>query len=152
MIKILENKKSNKKTDPYYELKFDYMIGDADGDTTEEIVISVNNPFLERFVTLINKLKPTKGHWGIVFDSYDFSNFLKEKQLTQEEYDFLYRIMFDDDSRKDTTFKISENEIEFADEFYEGISGETDYSFLVFQGVTLSYFDEYGVKHKTKIS
>ena len=154
MIKIKEKKQNKRKSKPYYLLVFDYMIGDADGETTEKVKLSIDNPFIERFVTLINKLKPTKGTWGIVFEEYDFEKFYVEKQLTKENYDFLKTLMFDTDFESeeyllDNTFKIEKKDEKYAYEFFEGIRGQTEYSFLVFQGVTLYYYDQYGVKHDT---
>jgi hypothetical protein len=66
---MIEIQKPNPKTTivghPHYILKYDYMIGDSDGYTSEKIRVSVDNPFLERYVTLLNSLKPTKGTWGL---------------------------------------------------------------------------------------
>jgi hypothetical protein len=154
MIKLKEKKKNKRKSDPYYLLEFDYMIGDADGQTSEEVVLSVDNPFIERFVTLINGLKPTKGTWGIVFEEYNFEKFYDEKQLTKNDYDFLRTLMFEIDFESeefqlDNTFKIEEKDEDYAYEFFEGVRGQAEYSFLVFQGVTLYYYDEYGVEHET---
>jgi hypothetical protein len=42
-------------------------------------------------------------------------------------------------------------ELDYAYEFCDGVRGETEYSFLVFQGCTLYYYDNFGVKHNTKI-
>lgn len=154
MIKIKEKTKKNRKSNPYYLLVFDYMIGDAKGQTTEEVVLSVDNPFIERFVTLINKLEPTKGTWGIVFEEYDFEKFYDEKQLTKEDYDFLRLLMFATDLeveelKSQDTFKVEKKDEDYVIEFFEGVRGHTEYSFLVFQGVRLYYYDEYGVKHET---
>lgn len=44
----------------------------------------------------------------------------------------------------------TEEENNWANEFGEAIMGETEYSFLVFQGIELKYVDEDGKKHKTK--
>jgi hypothetical protein len=152
MIKIKKTEQPKTKKKPYYLLVFDYMIGDADGDTTEKVKLSVDNPFIERFVTLINKLKPLKGHWGIVFDEYEFERFHTEKQLSKKDFDFLKTLMFDsdeEDEENENSFVVSEKELKYTKEFYEGIRGQTEYSFLAFQGCTLYYYDEYGVKHNT---
>jgi len=143
MIRIKEKKKSKKK--PYYLLEYDYMIGDANGDTSEKVNLSLDNPYIEKFVTLINKLKPLKGTWGIVFEGsiFDFHN---AGQLTEEEYEFLDVLMFEDSELIDK-LKLDDK---YAYEFLEGVRGETEYSFLVFKGATLYYFDEFGEKHDTK--
>ena len=119
------------------------MIGDANGDTEESMACSIENAeIVERFVKLINSLKPLSGTWGIVFDSWEFDKFLKEGQLNQEDYDFLKKVMFGDDE---------DDEDDDVCYFSECIKGETSYSFLVFQGVDLYYYDEYGVRHDTEI-
>ena len=62
MIEVIQPQQQ--KIEPYYVLHFNYMIGDADGHTDRIIDISIDNPFLERFVTLLNNLKPPKNRWG----------------------------------------------------------------------------------------
>jgi hypothetical protein len=60
LIKLIEE-----KCTPHYELVYNYMIGDADGDTTETCEVSLDNPFFERFIVLINSLPCPKDSWGI---------------------------------------------------------------------------------------
>lgn len=157
-IKIIkeEEKKPKKKQDPYYILKYEYMIGDANGYTNEKITVSADNPFIERYVKLLNKLEPTKGTWGIILS---YGNRMwshhQEGQITLDDYNFLNRLAFpesldeEEDEESINYFK-TEQENDWADEFYEGVRSDTEYSFLVFQGVELKYVDEYGKKHKTK--
>lgn len=141
MIKIIKEKPKNKKAKkPYYILKYDYMIGDANGDITETVDLSVENPHIEKFVTALNKLKPTTGHWGVILTSDRLKEHFNEKQITKDEYDLLM-IVFKNDY---------DEEEEFLYEFEEGIRSENHYSFLVFTGAKLVYVDEYGEKFKTK--
>lgn len=166
MIEIVKEKTSTKKKTPYYKLKYEYMIGDANGQTSETVKVSHKNPYVERFVKLLNKLKPVKGTWGIVFEYNFLDNLLLEKQITQDDYLFLNRMMgidaddadeYDEDEEEkefsETTnvFKVEKENEKYANEFREGVTGETEYSFLVFEGVKLTYYDEYGKSHKTKI-
>jgi len=145
MIKVIENNYTAEKQEPYYDLVFNYMIGDANGHTEESADCSIEDAaFVERFVTLINGLKPLSGSWGIVFDEYEFDSFLKDGQLNQEDYNFLKTVMFYTDEPADEDDDINGY-------FAECIQGETEYSFLVFQGVDLFYYDENGVKHATEI-
>jgi len=65
LIKPKEKKLPKRKSKPYYILTIKYMIGDADGDTSEEAEISKDNPFLERFCKILRKLRNPEGHWGI---------------------------------------------------------------------------------------
>ncbi len=155
MIEVTKEKKKKKKIEPYYILKYEYMIGDANGNTSEKVTISKDNPYLERYVKLLNSLEPTKGNWGIILESDRLYDHFKEKQITEDDYNFLTALMFeeynydDDDEEKNVSY-FKDND-EYAGEFFEGVRGETEYSFLVFEGVTLKYVDEDGVKHNTKI-
>lgn len=147
MIKVVEKKKKNEKQNPYYLLEFSYMIGDADGHTEEEMGAPIEDAeIIERFVKLINNLKPTSGTWGIVFSRYELKDFLTEGQITEDDYDFLKTVMFSiDRDDKDNKYK------DYESYFSECIQGDAEYSFLVFEGVDLYYYDEYGVKHETEI-
>ena len=73
MIRIKPKNKSKKLSDPYYKLVYNYMIGDANGYTTEEETVSLDNPYVERYITLMNSLKTTKGKWGIILNSNSLS-------------------------------------------------------------------------------
>ena len=148
MIEIVKEKKSTKKSDPFYTLTYQYMIGDADGETSETTTLSLNNPFIERYVTLLNSLKPTKGTWGLMLQKEDIKKCFKEKQISEDDYNFLCRMMFQD---KQSDFLVPINYESYAYEFYEGVRADTEYSFLVFEGCDLRYIDEYGKKHKTRI-
>lgn len=147
MIKILPVRKDSYAS-PFYELVYNYMIGDADGDTDETCEVSVDNPYLERYVRLLNSLKPTNGHWGIILESDRLEKHYLEGQLTEDDYKFLSDIMFYgyDDRGED----ISEKESEWYEELASGVRGDAEYSFLVFQGVELYYYDKEG-KHDTTI-
>ena len=153
MIKILDEKKPKKPSKPYYLLVYNYMIGDGDGYTSEEVELSVDNPYIERYVTLLNSLKPLKRSWGVGLDRRRLYEHFDEGQITKDDYCFLNCLMFEneDDEDSEYMFEVSkENEV-YASEFFEGVKRETEYSFLVFQGVDLFYYDEYKKKHNTKI-
>ena len=157
MIKIVEAKepkKLKKAKKPYYVLEYDYMIGDANGSTTEETRISIDNPFVERYVTLLNKLKPVKGSWGVQLESSDIYGNFEEKRITKDDYNFLIRTMFGTEGEEDDGLEpyfTSDSDNKFADEFADGVRAETEYSFLVFEGVDLYYYDENGKKNNTQI-
>ena len=132
MIKIIKKRKKKGNKTPYYKVVVHYMIGDANGETKEELKVSIDDPNVERFASALNDLEPKKGHWGIVFDS-DFDAYVENGSLSQEDCDFLD--------------KLGEEDYELS----HLIRGETEYSFLVFEGVYIYYYDEYGVKNDTKI-
>lgn len=161
MIKILEEKNPKKKVnDPYYLLTYEYMIGDANGHTDGEVELSENNPFIERYCKLLSSLKATKGTWGLCLNCETIGNCFTEKQITEDDYKFLMRTMFpesfedwedeeEEDKMMENYFK-TEEENNWADEFGDGVNAETEYSFLVFQGIELKYVNEFGKKQKTK--
>ena len=124
------------------------MIGDANGNTSEEVAVSIENPFVERYCKLLNSLKPTKGHWGIVLEEGKIYNHFKEKQITNDDYNFLIRMMFEEYD-ENTKFEVSKSDDEYSREFFEGVRAEASYSFLVFKGVDLYYVDESGEKNQT---
>lgn len=155
MIELVKEKKPKKPSKPYYILKYNYMIGDADGNTSEEVELSADNPFVERYCKLLNSLGAAKGRWGVMLESGKLNDHLDVKQITEDDYNFLYRTMFPEDIEDDEVeivnyFKTKE-ENKWGNEFFEGVRSEAEYSFLVFEGVELFYVDEYKKKHKTKI-
>lgn len=151
--------KKSKKIDPYYILKYNYIIGDANGNTSEKLEISKDNPFLERYYKLLNSLKPTKGTWGIILNSETIYKVYEENQITKDDYYFLMRMMFEgyeeedmeSPNPKEPKFKVSRKDEDFANEFFDGVRAETEYSFLVFDGLSLKYVDENGEKHKVDV-
>jgi len=153
MIEIIKKKVSKKKRRPYYKLVFNYMIGDANGDTTEEMITSVDNPYVERFVKLLNSLKPNKGRWGLILDTENITKCFTEGQINEDDWKFLMYMMFPyyDLGIMKTPFEIEEKDIGEYDVFSDCVRGDTEYSILFFGGIDLFYYDEYGVKHKTKI-
>ena len=151
MIKIVENKLYKEKIEPYYILRYKYMIGDANGNTSEELDISINNPYVERYVKLLNGLKPVKGTWGVVLDEERLLKILEEKQITQDDYNFLMTLMFERWGDEEILCDIPEENIYFSQEFSEGVLSYMKYSFLVFEGIHLQYVDENNRKHNTII-
>ncbi len=118
------------------------MIGDADGETTKKVDVHINNPHIERYVTLLNSLKPTNGHWGVMLEPDRLRKHYKQKQITEDDYKFLMRYMFPEDTDEN-------DDEEYLFDFYEGVRAEAEYSFLVIQGIELEYVDEFGDKHDT---
>ncbi len=134
------------------------MIGDSNGNTSYECEISLDNPYIERYVSLLNSLKPTSGTWGIILDPERLHNHFKEGQINKEEYSFLNTLMWDsfddgeDENDEEFIFDIPDENLDYSLEFYEGVRDELDCcSFLVFEGVDLLYIDENGNSHNTEI-
>ena len=158
MIKVILPNTLNVITEPHYILKFNYSIGRETCDTiTKTTKLSLNNPYIERAVHLLN-------------------NFLTEKELTLREirdsyedgefdemsYKFLIRILMDEDidpeqfiTDDDETLEDVYNYLEIythhANEFIDGVYTSVEGAILVFEFVELVYINEYGNEFKTSI-
>lgn len=140
MIRIL---KERKKQRPYYTITFYYMIGDANGDTSEGAEVSIDNPYLERVLVLFNKLKSPPGHWGIILDNKALGLWKVHNMLSEEELELLNKIINYED--------LDEAPEEDLRVFADCIRTGNEYTFLVFEGVVLHYIDEYGFEYETEI-
>lgn len=138
-IQLKKSSPSKKKQRPYYSLVIKYMIGDANGNTSEEMNVDPDDPDVERLCRLLNKLKPIKGTWGLVLDQETITKAHEEKQLSKKDYNFLMTVMFDAKSDDDSASK-----------FEEIIKSGTEYSFLVFQNAKVLYHDENKAVHETE--
>lgn len=153
MIKIKEKKTSKKKHKPVYTLEIKYMIGDANGYTSEEGTFPVEcADALEQFCKILDKLEPLKGSWGIMLNEME-SHFV-EGQITQEDLNF-WNIFVERDYNEDELDQESSDMLEllgthsYGDGLGDLVRAETEYSFLVYQDYELSYYDEYNKKHNT---
>lgn len=153
MIKILEKKNKKKKQDPYYLLKFNYMIGDARGYTNEETAVGIEDAeIVERFVKLMNKLKPTKGHWGIMLEDDRIYEHFQEGQMTEDDFNFLSTVLFEDWEDEEEEEDEVENKYKHLNGYFSDcVRADAEYSFLIFEGIDLYYYDEYGIKYDTEI-
>ena len=158
MIKIISQNTENIVTQPYYILKFNYSIGGDPCDiTTKTTELSLNNPYIEKAVYLLN-------------------NFLTDKELILEEirtsyecdefdemsYKFLVRILMNEDTDLEhyitgdnETLEDVEEYLDIytyhADEFRDGVYTTVEGAVLVFEFVELVYINEYGNEFKTSI-
>jgi hypothetical protein len=140
----LIKKEKKPKVRKNYKLKVYYMIGDADGHTDEEVVISANNPFLPLVTTALDKLKACDGHWGIGLCEDTYLENYNSKNISLFEYELLglvsdydledeYIIPF----LKENGFEEKEENFNFLREFEGLFTDETEYSFLTYQGYKL---------------
>lgn len=127
-----------------YNFKVFYMIGDANGHTDEQATISVNNPFLPIITGALDKLKVCKGSWGIQLKPSDYHGNYKSKNINKLEYDLLCLVSgYSSDEEdiesflKENNFEVTEANLEFLGQFEGLFIGETEYSFLVYQGYKL---------------
>jgi hypothetical protein len=143
-IVVIPKRVAKKKIRPRYVLTLEYMIGDADGDTLEQMDVKIGNRNIERFVKILRKLKGNKSRWCIILDESSMKRVLKERQITKEEFDFIMPLMFEEYEDE------MGNEIHGSGEFSDVISCRTGYDFLKFQDVTLKYLDKNGDFFPTK--
>ena len=158
MIKVILPNDSIEITEPHYILKYNYSIGGETSDIiTKTTRLSLNNPYIERAVYLLN-------------------NFLTDKELILEEirtsyecdefdemsYKFLIRILMHEDidlehyiTGDNETLEDVEEYLDIytyhADEFRDGVYTTVEGAILVFEFVELVYINEYGNEFKTSI-
>lgn len=136
MIKLIPIKNKT----PYYHVIFNYMIGDANGNTTYDF--TCNESEIEKvvkYVSILNKLKPLKDHWGICFDNYEKEYPGEYIGLSEVEYNVFMNLL-------DCEFYISKER----SEIQSCLASRNEYSFLVFQGVEIYYYDENNTKYKVE--
>lgn len=136
MIKLIPIKNQT----PYYHVIFNYMIGDANGNTTYDF--TCNESEIEKvvkYVSILNKLKPLKDHWGICFDNYEKEYPGEYIGLSEVEYNVFMDLL-------DCEFYISKER----SEIQSCLASRNEYSFLVFQGVEIYYYDENNTKYKVE--
>lgn len=136
---------------PYYELTFEYMIGDADGDAKEKVDVALDNPHLERFYKLVSGLERLPGKIGVVLDHEDLKKQLSLKKITEDDYEFLKATMFE--SVDSTYWPIDANDEKYDafGEFFEGVRYHIRNSFLTFDGFKLERVNADGTKTEMEV-
>ena len=158
MIKVILPNTTNIITEPHYILKFNYSIGGETSDIiTKTTRLSLNNPYIERAVHLLNNFLTDKELTLISLrDSYEDSEF------NDMDYKFLIRILMHEDTDLEhyitgdnETLEDVEEYLDIytyhADEFRDGVYITVEGSILVFEFVELVYINEYGNEFKTSI-
>lgn len=137
LIPIEENK------DPYYHIIFNYMIGDGNGNTTYDFTCSPEDiDEVIKYVSILKKLKPLKRHWGICFDNYSEEYPGDYIGLSEEEYKtFLHLLELEEEESTDIEFNI-------CDCIKSRIN---EWSFLVFEGIEIYYYDKNNRKYQVVI-
>lgn len=125
---------------PYYKVIFNYMIGDADGYTSYNFTCEDEQiEEVMRYITILNKLRPLKGHWGICFEDYPNEYPGTYIGLDEKEYDVFKELL---NSGDDTGIK---------GKICECLRSRTEYSFLVFQNAEVCYYDIFNTKYKVEL-
>ena len=158
MIKIIEKSKTTVETvTPYYTLTYNYTIGGTSENVTREVYLSIDNPYIERAVHLLNNFLTDKELTLISLrDSYEDSEF------NDMDYKFLIRILMHEDidlehyiTGDNETLEDVEEYLDIytyhADEFRDGVYTTVEGAFLILEFVELVYINEYGNEFKTSI-
>ena len=158
MIKVILPNTTNIITEPHYILKFNYSIGGETSDIiTKTTRLSLNNPYIERAVYLLNNFLTEKELTLISLrDSYEDSEF------NDMDYKFLIRILMHEDidlehyiTGDNETWEDVDEYLDIytyhADEFRDGVYTTVEGAILVFEFVKLVYINEYGNEFKTSI-
>ena len=158
MIKVILPNTLNVITEPHYILKFNYSIGGETSDIiTKTTKLSLNNPYIERAVHLLNNFLTEKELTLISLrDSYEDSEF------NDMDYKFLIRILMHEDidlehyiTGDNETWEDVDEYLDIytyhADEFRDGVYTTVEGAILVFEFVELVYINEYGNEFKTSI-
>ena len=123
-----------------HKLKIFYMIGDADGHTDEEAIISINNPFLKPLTEALDKLGGLEGNWGIMLDEEHYAGNRKIGNINDFEYELLLLVTgynYEEDTANDFLKKYgydeSEKNHDYLQEFDGLLIADTEYSFLVYE-------------------
>lgn len=124
---------------PYYHVIFNYMIGDVNGNTTYDFICNESEiEKVVKYVSILNKLKPLKDHWGICFDNYTKEYPGEYIGLSEDEYNIFIDLLYSNDYE------------DIRGEISECLKSETEYSFLVFEKVDVYYYDENGIKYNVE--
>lgn len=125
---------------PYYKVIFNYMIGDADGYTSYDLTYKDEQiEEVMKYITILNKLKPLEGHWGICFENYTNEYPGEYIGLSKEEYEIFIDLLNSDD------------DLGIKGEICECLRSRTEYSFLVFQGASVFYYDVFNTKYNVEL-
>ena len=136
MIKLIPIKNRT----PYYHVIFNYMIGDANGNTTYDFICNESEiEKVVKYISILNKLKPLKDHWGICFDDYEKEYPGEYIGLSEVEYNVFMDLL-------DCEFYISKER----SEIQSCLASRNKYSFLVFQGIEIYYYDKNNTKYKVE--
>lgn len=126
---------------PYYHIIFNYMIGDGNGHTEYDLTcVSSEIEEVVKYVSILNKLNPLEGYWGVCFNNYP------------EEYPGEYIGVSKNE------YKVFIKLIECEEDYYTSIKGaiheclrsEIECSLLIFEGVEIYYYDENNVKYSVE--
>ena len=158
MIKVILPNTLNVITEPHYILKYNYSIGGETSDIiTKTTKLSLNNPYIERAVHLLNNFLTDKELTLI-----SLRNSYEDSEFNDMDYKFLIRILMHEDidlehyiTGDNETWEDVDEYLDIytyhADEFRGGVYTTVEGAILIFEFVELVYINEYGNEFKTSI-
>ena len=158
MIKVILPNDSIEITEPHYILKFNYSIGGETSDIiTKTTKLSLNNPYIERAVYLLNNFLTDKELTII-----EIRNSYEDGEFDDMDYKFLIRILMyeyidlehyitGEDETLEDVYDYLDMYTHHADEFRDGVYTTVEGSYLTLEFVELVYINEYGNEFKTSI-
>ncbi len=136
-------KPKSPKVKKNYNLKINYMIGDADGYTNLKNVISVDNSFLKLLTGALDKLKGIEGEDDFPLNTQTYLDNLEKKLITEKEYDLLCLVdgYCREEDRNEFLAKyfqdVLDTDHQHLIEFAGLLTSETEYSYLTYLYYTL---------------
>lgn len=123
---------------PYYHIIFNYMIGDGNGHTEYDLTcVSSEIEEVVKYVSILNKLNPLEGHWGICFNNYPEEYPGEYIGVSKDEYTIFIDLLNPDNEG-------IKGEISMC------LKGEIEYALLIFEGVEIYYYNENNVKYSVE--
>lgn len=123
---------------PYYHIIFNYMIGDGNGHTEYDLTcVSSEIEEVVKYVSILNKLNPLEGHWGVCFNNYPEEYPGEYIGVSKDEYTIFIDLLNPDNEG-------IKGEISMC------LKGEIEYALLIFEGVEIYYYNENNVKYSVE--
>lgn len=122
-----------------YKLKIFYEIGDCNGNTDRESVISINNPFLKPLIEALSKLDGS----GEVLDKGFYESIKKIGNINDFEYELLSLVtdyFYKEDANaffEKHGYSKSKKNHNYLQEIEGLLISDTEYSYLVYVGYEL---------------
>jgi hypothetical protein len=119
----------------HHKLKIYYMIGDADGNTTEESNISINNPFLKTVKEVLDWV--SEGEIFSVNEYFKEENKIRDEDENNEILFVIFNDLWNIEKLKkyltDNNFEPSDENINFLREFDDLLISEMGFNYLSFE-------------------
>lgn len=123
---------------PYYHIIFNYMIGDGNGHTEYDLTcVSSEIEEVVKYVSILNKLNPLEGYWGVCFNNYPEEYPGEYIGVSKDEYTIFIDLLNPDNEG-------IKGEISMC------LKGEIEYALLIFEGVEIYYYNENNVKYSVE--